>query len=230
MKHRPYSARLAAGLIVTALEETRKLPTQLITMPMTAVSNVVQAGMRMQQNVAELAIKGDAVLDELFDKPEEQPSWAVFDEDEDSADVPARPTPAAAAPTAPAPAKKAPAKKAPAKKAAAKKAPAKKAPAKKAAAKPAAEPHAENPGRFALYSEVPASVETPPPADEPASSGAVPEVVEFLDYENLTLAQLRAKIKTVDVDDLRELAEFERGNRKRTPFLTMLENRIAAKS
>ena len=81
MTRAPYTVRLAAGLIVTALEETRKLPTQLITLPMTAVSNAVQAGMRLQQNVAELVIKGDAVLDDLFDKPEEQPAWAVFDDD-----------------------------------------------------------------------------------------------------------------------------------------------------
>ncbi|MFT4199221.1 lipid droplet-associated protein [Gordonia sp. (in: high G+C Gram-positive bacteria)] len=232
MKHRPYSARLAAGLIVTALEETRKLPTQLITMPMTAVSNAVQAGMRLQQNIAELAIKGDAALDDLFDKPEEQPSWAVFDEDEGDAPAPAAaptPKPAAAAPAPAAPVKKAPAKKAPAKKAAKKAAPAKKAPAKKTTAAPASAESAENPGRFALYSEVPAAVETPAAAAK-ASSGEAPEVADFLDYDNLTLAQLRAKIRTVDLEDLQTLAEYERGNRNRTPFLTMLENRIAAKS
>ena len=246
MTRAPYTVRLAAGLIVTALEETRKLPTQLITRPMTAVSNAVQAGMRWQQNVAELVIKGDAVLDDLFDKPEEQPAWAVFDDDEvDTAtDVPVglRSTPGPPAPVpaaAPAaanttPANTTPAKKAPAKKAAA----AKKAPAKKAApaaapamdaAAPDAPESATAAGRFALYSSVPAVPDSAGPAAK-APSGPSPEVADFLDYDNLTLAQLRAKIRSVDVDDLRALADYERASRNRTPFLTMLENRIAAKS
>ncbi|GAB08891.1 hypothetical protein GOARA_021_01280 [Gordonia araii NBRC 100433] len=253
MKHAPYTARLAAGLIVTALEETRKLPTQLVTLPMTAVSNAVQAGMRFQQNLAELVIKGDAALENLFDKPEEQPAWAVFDEDEAPATAPAlpaaeprgapatkapataEPKPAPAEAEAAAPAKKAPAKKAPAKKAPAKKAAAKKAPAKKAA--PAKAPIKDesatdaSAGRFALYSSVPnvpETIESAPAKKKP--SGPVPEVAEFLDYDNLTLAQLRAKIRSVDVEDLRTLADYERDARNRTPFLTMLENRIAAKS
>ena len=208
MTRAPYTVRLAAGLIVTALEETRKLPTQLITLPMTAVSNAVQAGMRLQQNVAELVIKGDAVLDDLFDKPEEQPAWAVFDDDEvDTAtDVPVglRSTPV---PPAPVPAA---------------------APAMDAAA-PDAPESATAAGRFALYSSVPAVPDSAGPAAK-APSGPSPEVADFLDYDNLTLAQLRAKIRSVDVDDLRALADYERASRNRTPFLTMLENRIAAKS
>lgn len=57
MHRAPYPARIAAGLIVTALEETRKLPALFVTLPMTAVSQTLQAGMRAQQNIAELAIK-----------------------------------------------------------------------------------------------------------------------------------------------------------------------------
>ena len=235
MTRAPYTVRLAAGLIVTALEETRKLPTQLITLPMTAVSNAVQAGMRLQQNVAELVIKGDAVLDDLFDKPEEQPAWAVFDDDEvDTAtDVPVglRSTPVPPAPVpaaAPAAANTTPANTTPAKKAPAKKAAPAAAPAMDAAA-PDAPESATAAGRFALYSSVPAVPDSAGPAAK-APSGPSPEVADFLDYDNLTLAQLRAKIRSVDVDDLRALADYERASRNRTPFLTMLENRIAAKS
>ncbi len=253
MTRAPYTVRLATGLIVTALEESRKLPTQLITMPMTAVSSAVQAGMRLQQNVAEMVIKGDSVLDGLFNKPEEQPAWAKFDEDDEPTDVNipvglrAAPEPAAPKPAAPKPAAKpaapkpvavpdaasAPAAKAPVKKAPAKKVPAKKAPAKKVAAQPAGDaPDTAAAGRFALYSSVPAGTEAAEPAKPAAkkSSAPAPEVAEFLDYDNLTLAQLRAKIRTVDVDDLRVLADYERSARNGTPFVTMLENCIAAKS
>jgi hypothetical protein len=243
MTRAPYTVRLATGLIVTALEESRKLPTQLITMPMTAVSNAVQAGMRLQQNVAEMVIKGDSVLDGLFNKPEEQPAWAKFDEDDEPTDVnipvglraapePAAPKPAAK-PAAPKPAAVPDAASAPIKKAPAKKAPAKKAAAKKVAAQPTGDaPDTAAAGRFALYSSVPAGTEAAEPAKPAAKkpSTPAPEVAEFLDYDNLTLAQLRAKIRTVDVDDLRVLADYERSARNRTPFVTMLENRITAKS
>ncbi|GAA1895936.1 lipid droplet-associated protein [Williamsia serinedens] len=281
----PFAARVMTGLLVTAIEETRKLPTTAVTLPMTAVSTTVQVAMRLQQNIAELAIKGDDALDHWFHRAQEQPSWATFDDDLDAlrvddlrdedprddspagsptltavpdaepvgtadAPVPAEPpTPAATAttPVKKAPAKKAPAKKAPAKKAAAKKAPPTKAPAKTAPATtaPPADASAAAPategddtssgetvtakGRFALYSSAPDTVlqsdveaaPTPTPTD-------APEIVEFLDYDSLTLAQLRAKIRSIDLDDLRTLAEYERSHRGRAPFATMLDNRIAA--
>ena len=37
--------------------------------------------MRLQQNVAELVIKGDATLEHIFPPKDEQPEWATFDED-----------------------------------------------------------------------------------------------------------------------------------------------------
>ncbi|GAA2051266.1 lipid droplet-associated protein [Williamsia deligens] len=275
----PFAARVMTGLLVTAIEETRKLPTTAVTLPMTAVSTTVQVAMRLQQNIAELAIKGDDALDSWFHRAEEQPSWATFDEDlphEDLRDdfgdedpttavtslsaVPdPTPAPAAEAPTAPAekaPAKKtsaekappatapaaksAPAKKAPATKAPAAKSAATKAPAKKSAPSTGDAPSGDGPagpdadaitakGRFALYSAAPDTVlrsevdadPTPTPAD-------APEIVEFLDYDSLTLAQLRAKIRSIDVDDLRTLVDYERSHRGRAPFATMLDNRIAA--
>ncbi|GAB20726.1 hypothetical protein GOEFS_127_00090 [Gordonia effusa NBRC 100432] len=266
----PYTARVAAGLLATVVEETRKLPTYAVTLPMTAVSQALQAGMRMQQNVAELAIKGDTVFDGLFGKTEEQPSWAVFDEDSEATppateklalvqpvdtptSAPAAPAPVAAKPTttptkrtkpaadqpeaakATKAAAKAPAKTAPAKatKAAAKRA--KPAATKSTTTKPkaaakSAGPSASN-GRFALYSSAPDDVTSskkaaPAKTDDAAFDGIVGE----LDYDALTLAQLRAKLRVIELEDLRTLATYEKANRARTPFLTMLENRIATKS
>ncbi|WP_328857508.1 lipid droplet-associated protein [Williamsia herbipolensis] len=286
----PFAARVVTGLIVTAIEETKKLPTTAVTLPMTAVSSTVQAAMRWQQNIAELAIKGDEVFDTLFHRAEEKPEWATFDDDDafmdpsptradrspaaaqDAGDSPepddsrtadadggATVTPISAAPGAAAatpadmpehqaetveptpPVKKAPAKKAPAKKAAASKAPAKKAPAKAPAKKAAAKAPAANAsddetgapgkGRFALYSSAPETVLQSDVESSPAAPAAdAPEIVEFLDYDALTLAQLRAKIRSVDLDDLRALADYERGHRGRAPFQTMLDNRITAAS
>lgn len=81
MKPLPFPVRIAAGLVATAVEQARDLPRLVIEFPVTAVSQALQASMRVQQRVTELAIKGDRVLGTL--RPvEEKPSWATFDEDE----------------------------------------------------------------------------------------------------------------------------------------------------
>nr|WP_064571986.1 lipid droplet-associated protein [Gordonia sp. LAM0048] len=222
MDRAPYPARIAAGLIVTALEETRKLPALLITLPMTAVSQTLQAGMRAQQNIAELAIKGDAALEMFFDRPDEQPEWARFDEDEAEAPEPDS-TPAPATPTPD-------------------REPAAKTPeptsiddeVEEAAtdADLAAPPRADA-GRFALYSSTPDDVvaaEVPGAEAVGASNGSGPEIVELIDYDSLTLAQLRARLRSVAIDDLMALVDYEKTARNRAPFVTMLENRIAAQN
>ena len=65
---------------MTAAEQARELPKHLVGLPVTVVSQVLQVSMRLQQQVTELAIKGDEVLSSI--RPvEETPSWATFDED-----------------------------------------------------------------------------------------------------------------------------------------------------
>jgi hypothetical protein len=65
---------------VTAVERARDLPKNLVGLPVTVLSQVLQFSMRAQQQVTELAIKGDDVLSAL--RPvEETPAWATFDED-----------------------------------------------------------------------------------------------------------------------------------------------------
>ena len=220
MVRAPYPARIAAGLVVTAVEETRKLPTLLVTLPVTAVSETLQLAMRAQQGIAELAIKGDAALEMIFDRPDEAPPWARFDDDEEveahslvpiesdhtpddhgneptSADTTSATTPATEDPGA--------------------------------ETTPAARRDA---GRFALYSSAPdeviASATEKNDVPEAKNSGAVPEVVEYTEYNNLTLAQLRAKLRTVGIDDLAQLLAYEKATRNRAPFVTMIDNRITA--
>jgi hypothetical protein len=47
-----------------------------------------------------------------------------------------------------------------------------------------------------------------------------------LDYESLTLAQLRARMPSLSVTDLRALLAYEEAARARAPFQTLLANRI----
>ncbi|TQC49071.1 lipid droplet-associated protein [Rhodococcus sp. WS4] len=199
----PFVARVAAGIAVTAVEEARKLPTTAATLPMTAVSQVLQTTMRVQQSMTALAIKGDqafALINWTHD--DEQPAWAVFDEDTAAE-----------------------------------------------AAVDGTDDRPAGPGRFALYSLSPQDESTPakistPKAAPPATNGAAPaksatkkaptsapavaepEIAVVLDYGTLTLAQLRARLRSLSVEDLTTLLDYENATLARAPFQTMLTNRI----
>jgi hypothetical protein len=47
-----------------------------------------------------------------------------------------------------------------------------------------------------------------------------------LDYETLTLAQLRARLTSLRVADLEDLLAYEETTKNRAPFQTLLANRI----
>jgi hypothetical protein len=86
-------------------------------------------------------------------------------------------------------------------------------------------------GRFALYSvaDAPDSPTTPAPAKQPKKAKATvpePPVAAELDYPTLTLAQLRARLQSLDVDELEALLAYEQATKARAPFQTLLANRI----
>ncbi|MGW0181704.1 lipid droplet-associated protein [Nocardia sp. NPDC003345] len=235
----PFLARVAAGAAVYVLEETRRLPSAAVKLPVTAVSQLLQTGMHFQQFVTSLAIKGDSVFDRIVNRPEQQPEWATFDEDEE---LPAR-TPGAAAPAGstgfdrfesdplevelalqetlaglraiqngnsvpdalafdPEP-----------------------EPADDPA--PAAEP-AESPVDEAPHTEPPAVASEPAADPEPAATEPdLPEVGARYDYPNMSLAQLRGRLRTLTVADLVALLDYEQRTRDRAAYVTMLTNRIA---
>ncbi|KMO67380.1 lipid droplet-associated protein [Mycolicibacterium chlorophenolicum] len=85
-------------------------------------------------------------------------------------------------------------------------------------------------GRFALFSEEPESPNTTAaPATSSAASDA-PEIVTEIDYENLTLAQLRARLTSLRIADLEALLSYEESTKARAPFQTLLANRITRAS
>lgn len=175
----PYLARVATGAAVYVIEESRKLPSTAVTLPMTALSQVLQSAMHFQQFVTSLAIKGDAVLSQWTGEQHEIPEWATFDEDEVPADLPDNGETAG--------------------------------------------------GRFALYSMPPvAPAADPNGADVPNGQVEEPEIAQYLDYGALTLAQLRARLRSLSVEELTTLLDYEARTLARAPFQTMLENRIAS--
>ena len=164
----PLPVRVAAGLVASAVEQARELPRLVVELPVTAVSQALQASMRVQQKVTELAIKGDQALSTL--RPvEERPGWATFD-DED-------------------------------------------------------EPAASGNGSGAV-TELRPHARPEPPAEPPAEPEAATGPNALPGYEELTIPQLRGRLRHLSADDLRALLEWEITHENRAPFVTMLSNRI----
>lgn len=89
-------------------------------------------------------------------------------------------------------------------------------------------------GRFALYSVAEAHEDAsaltnslrPSKKSTGGATVPLPEVAEELDYVSLTLAQLRARLQSLSVDDLESLLAYEQATKARAPFQTLLANRI----
>ncbi|MGD9620148.1 MAG: lipid droplet-associated protein [Mycolicibacterium sp.] len=91
-------------------------------------------------------------------------------------------------------------------------------------------------GRFALFSEEPekpAGTATGVSLTGEAAGATpdtVPEIVAELEYEELTLAQLRARLTSMRVSELEALLAYEESTRARAPYQTLLANRITRAS
>jgi hypothetical protein len=83
-------------------------------------------------------------------------------------------------------------------------------------------------GRFALFTGgEPDTSDSKPSTNGPKVVKAdAPQIVTELDYETLTLAQLRARLTSLRVPDLEALLAFEDATKARAPFQTLLANRI----
>ena len=82
-------------------------------------------------------------------------------------------------------------------------------------------------GRFALYTGgEPDTADAKPAKEAKLAPAEPPDVVADLDYESLTLAQLRARLTSLRVADLEALLEYEGATKSRAPFQTLLANRI----
>lgn len=81
-------------------------------------------------------------------------------------------------------------------------------------------------GRFALYSNGVADAPKAATNGSSVAAPAAPAIVEDLDYAELTLAQLRARLPQLKVDDLEALLTYENNTKSRAPFQTLLANRI----
>jgi len=200
MKPLPLPLRVAAGLAVSTAERVRELPKQITGFPVTVVSQVLQLSMRVQQHVTELAIKGDGVLSSL--RPvEDTPSWATFDEDiapDLSAEGPRASSYDNVTPIVP------------------------------DAETAAPETNGHRPGFTEDGSD--------PWAEEELALSGQHDDGEFdsadagpagvVNYDDLTLPQLRARLRRFSLAQLEELLTYERAHEDRPSFVGMLARRI----
>lgn len=75
----PGPVRAAVGLVAVVADEARTLPDRAIELPVLAVSTVLQLSLRAQQRYAQLAARGDDILNGRA-ASDEPPPWATFDD------------------------------------------------------------------------------------------------------------------------------------------------------
>jgi hypothetical protein len=239
----PMPLRAAAGLAAVAIDGARRLPRQLVGLPVLAVGTALQVSLKAQQRYAELVARGDQLLGQLRSTQEGPPAWARFD-DEVGPDGRAPSAFDAAEPVEPAE-------------------PAEPAVDVVDGAGPAADALGPVAGHDpitvatrdldspVLGSVPPIEATGPFDAGEPGwvgESGGVGESVEeeigavaddasrydgylagppLPGYEAMSIPQLRARLRTLSERQLVELVGYERATARRPPYLTMLENRLA---
>ena len=76
----PPPLRAAAGLAALTIDAARKVPQQVVGLPVLAVSSALQASLKAQQTYAGLIARGDEVLGQL--RRREDAPWARFDDEE----------------------------------------------------------------------------------------------------------------------------------------------------
>jgi hypothetical protein len=207
----PLPVRVAAGLVATAVEQARDLPRLALELPVTAVSQALQASMRVQQKVTELAIKGDRVLG-VGPPIEDEPAWATFDEDlpprrngrESATVTPLHPAPDPLDEPGPLD------------------------PGSVSREDETGEPSGTVTSGAGPRSRPPGPEPVPGTSAETDTSQDGPDALPG--YAGLTIPQLRGKLRHLGVDDLRALLSWEHAHGDRPPYVTMLSNRIATVS
>jgi hypothetical protein len=97
----PLPVRVAAGLVVTGWNTLIHLPTELPALSVMVAGQAVKLSMRIQQEITELAGRGDELLAGLTNHPSEHPAWAHFDEEDGDAQAVATDGPESVAVTRP---------------------------------------------------------------------------------------------------------------------------------
>lgn len=211
----PEPIRAAAGLAAAVLDQARNLPATITGLPVKVAGLAMQASLRLQQQYAGLVVKGDELLTQITRSDDVDPPWATFDDDvvdvadavseRIGLDTTAANSTASAAdvalPPLPGTTRTRP---------------------KRRAATSSKMGHA--PSAFDLAEDLPAAAAVSSADSKNGAPGT--SVAPVPGYDAFTLAQLRARLRTFDSATLRSLLNYERDQRARVPYVTLLENRL----
>ena len=75
--------------------------------------------------------------------------------------------------------------------------------------------------------EAPAAPEATPAAEAPVAAAAEPSALPLANYDELSVASLRARLRNLTAAQVTALAEYERSHAGRPEVVTMFERRIA---
>ncbi len=196
----PLPVRVAAGLLATGIDRLRRLPEDLPALPVTVAGQALRTSLRLRQELAQLAGRGDELLSGLTSRPQQRPQWARFDEEEDPADdesdqdgagAPSGPAPAARQDNAPS------------------------GPARRSAPTGRRHPHSAFDAAADLDDDG---------ANRGRTSDTPPEPMPG--YHQMSLAQVRGRLRKLSRESVAQLLEFEQDGAGRAPFLTLLSNRL----
>jgi hypothetical protein len=210
----PFALRVAVGLVSETLGALRRLPKELTTLPVTVIGQVAKLSFQLNQQLAELATEGDHLLASLHrpGDPPERTAWSTID---DENEVAAKDPQAAATWDSLA----------------------------DATANGSGDAIADHRGSAAKVARGfgrPTAV-----ADSGRRERDLLEDLEFLEgtapagrpvppspdglagHNSLTLAQLRARVRGMPVEQVRAALEHEQADLARPAFLTILSNRLA---
>jgi hypothetical protein len=239
----PTPVAAALGLVPAALDGVRSLPGKAVQLPVLAVSSALTALDTWKREYDELADRGERLVerlrgtsfDELEDRFEDRvagtPLATPYDVAEDAIeeavakvsdllDRAAAKRPAAAPSAQP----EAPAASAQPD------APA--AAAQPEAEAPKGEPTPAAPSGGVERVDTAATAEVVKTVEEVAAASSAPEVTHhdelpLPDYDHMTLGSLRGRLRSLDVDQLVQVRDYERAHAARLPVVTLLDNRIA---
>ena len=240
----PFPLRVAAGLVAEAVESVKRLPTDLVALPVTVAGRAAKLSFQLNQQLTDLAVAGDRLIARAGGNsaPPERTAWSTIDEPDevavrdpqaaprwDSADDAADDGPPATPLAEPAP-----------RPAAAPRAAASRPPAPRpstgsrrsatlqdvSAGDPAADPLPHrSPDRRLLDQVEILEGDRQPQATLPTGAGtAVPSDTAPAE---LTLAQLRGRLRSMSVEQVRAALQAEELGRARPAFLTLLTNRLS---
>ncbi len=198
----PFALRVAVGVVSEALGALRRLPTDIATLPVTVIGRVAKLSFQLNQQLTELAAEGDQLLDSLQTPvaPPERTVWSTID---DEADVAANDPQAAATWDSVEDAREEGLDA---------------DPATSAAAEP------DSPVRL-LIEDVELLEVGAQPSEVTELTAPISQAL--VDHNSMTLAQLRSRVRTMPVEQVRAALAREETGLARPAFLTILSNRLS---